>query len=58
MCGIQLWEKDNDDYVIDEVPLWILSGMCVSVCVCMCVSVCVYSHCVVLWLEMHVDSNI
>ena len=35
MCGIQLWEKDNDDYVISDVPLWILSGM-VCVCVCVC----------------------
>ena len=38
MCGIQLWERDNDDYVISNLPLWILSGKCV--CVCVCVSVC------------------
>ena len=46
MCGIQLWERDNDDYVISDVPLWILSSMfpiilCLCVCVCVSLSLCV-----------------
>jgi len=45
MCGIQLWEKDNDDYVISDVPLWILSG---TLCVCMHACVRIFIYCVVL----------
>ena len=39
MCEIQLWERDNDNYVLSDTPMWILHSTftrsLTHVCTCM-----------------------
>lgn len=32
MCEIQLWERDNDNYVLSDIPMWILHNIGVHKC--------------------------